>query len=355
MSKPVLAAMLSCAGLTLSDAEKRLFSKANPLGIILFARNLQNTAQVKHLTEEIKNVINRDDVLIAIDQEGGRVSRLNKVSRQHYASAEILGRSESYFSSIHAVLIADKMRRLGINVNFAPVIEKITEKMGKVLESRCFSADSKKVTACAAAMADSYIKNAVCPCIKHLPGHFSAQEDPHLSQLQTNLSTAELEKETEYLKFFKKYPLAMTSHIRLNAFDTQNPVTLSKKCISEFLRGFLEYDGLLISDAIDMHALTGSIEEKMQNSLNAGVDVISYCAGKYEDLYNICQTKRFMTEKTLIRFAKIKKIIHNIPEKVNISVLKKLYRQEFGEGLNKKYAYDATEILHQMLKKGENV
>ena len=82
MAKPILAAMLSCSGPTLTDAEKRIFAKANPLGITLFTRNIKDKKQLQNLTNEIKNVINRDDVLIAIDQEGGRVCRLDPVSQR---------------------------------------------------------------------------------------------------------------------------------------------------------------------------------------------------------------------------------------------------------------------------------
>lgn len=355
MSKPILAAMLSCSGTTLTDEEKYLFSAANPLGITLFARNLQNKAQAAKLVEDIKNTINREDVLIAIDEEGGRVSRLQPIMSTSYVSAELLGQNSVEYTQMHAELIASEMHQLGINVNYAPVIDKQTSPENPVLKGRCFSSDGKQIALYAAAMAETYIDNGICPCIKHLPTHFSAQNDPHLQALQTDISREEIEQKTAYLQQFGDYPMAMTAHIILKSIDGEHPVTMSPKVISEFLRGYLNFSGLLISDAIDMHALQGNIINRAILSLDAGVDVICYCSGIYKDLYAICQEKRFMTEKSLIRFAKVKKVIHNTLKNKDRNDIIKRYNQNFAGQCNIQYDYDATETLNQMLKKGENL
>ena len=355
MSKPILAAMLSCSGIHLTDEEKYLFSSFNPLGITLFSRNLQSREQTIKLVEDIKNTVNRDDVLIAVDEEGGRVSRLRAITLTKYVSAEILGNNPIEYAEMQADLISAEMHTLGVNVNYAPVIDKQTIPENSVLKGRCFSANGEKIAQYAAAMARKYIENGISPCIKHLPTHFAAQEDPHLYSLCTEKLVAELEKETAYLKHFSNYPMAMTAHIILKALDSEFPVTMSKKVISDFLRGYLNFSGLLLSDAIDMHALQGSIVTRANSSLDAGVDAICYCSGVYKDLYAICQEKRFMTEKSLIRFAKVKKIIHNVPEKRDIDDVKKRYKKKFADKNDVQYEYDATETLNQMLKKGENL
>lgn len=353
MTKPILAAMLSCQGPNLTDEEKYLFASSNPLGISLFERNLQNEKQTKKLIEEIKNVVNRDDVLIAVDEEGGRVSRLGHIGTHRFASAEVLGENPVEYSRMHADLISASMIKLGMNINYAPVLDKRTEPQNPVLEGRCFGKEEEKIVKYAKTMAETYIKNGICPCIKHLPTHFAAQEDPHLSPLKTEQSLAEVKRDTEYLKQFCNYPLAMTAHVLITSIDSEFPVTMSSKVIHSFLRGYLDYQGFLLSDAVDMHALQGSILNRVNLSLDAGVDAICYCSGIYRDMFSICEQKRFMTEKSLIRFAKIKNIIHNPNRNINEAHTRKHYKDILSH--EKCYTYDATEILNQMLKKGEKL
>ena len=353
--RPILAAMLSCSGAELTDFEKKIFSKYNPLGISLFARNIVDENQLKQLINQIKNAINREDVLIAIDEEGGRVSRLKPILKHGMVSAEDLGNSSIKYSQIHAILISEKMKKLGININYAPIVETISKNLSKVLESRCFSVSSRKTMSRALAMAESYIKEGICPCLKHIPGHFSAMQDPHLSVLEADQSITDIKKEISYLKKIETYPLAMTSHIKLNTIDKNNPVSMSKKCILEIVRGYLKFDNFLMSDAIDMHALSGNIADRTNGCLDAGLDAVCYCAGRENEIYDICAQKRFLTEKSLIRFANIKKVIHNKANRKDISTLENLYMKEFQHRLNVEYSYDATEVLNKMLEKGERL
>ncbi len=355
MTKPILAAILSCKGTSLTDEEKKLFSEYNPLGISLFSRNIQSQQQVKNLVNEIKETINRDSILIAIDEEGGRVCRLEKIKKRQYASAEALGKVDTKYSKYHAYLIASDMRELGININYAPVIDKKIIPQNKVLERRCFSENISKIIECGRNMATAYIEMGICPCIKHIPGHFSSLIDPHLSLPESSLKQEELYAEINYLRKFNKFPLGMSSHILLKNIDKINPTTQSPKVVNEIVRKYLGFDGFILSDAIDMHALSGNVTERMEKSLNAGIDAICYCSGKIEDLTEICKTKRFLTEKSLIRFAKIEKVIHNKPKKIDLSKIQVCYENALKESFNEKYSYDATEVLHQMLKKGENL
>ena len=130
MSKPILAAILSCSGTELTDDEKYLFSQANPLGITLMSRNIRNGVQLKKLVDQIKNTINREDVWIAADAEGGRVSRLKtviklaKLTNQQLVSEEELGKSAIKYTKMHAQIMSKYMRRYGVNINYTPVIDK---------------------------------------------------------------------------------------------------------------------------------------------------------------------------------------------------------------------------------------
>ena len=352
MTRPILSAILSCKSDSLNDEERYLFAKYNPLGINLFSRNLKSKEQTKKLIEDIKNVINRDDVLIAIDQEGGRVNRLQNICPQQYASAKQLALRDVKYTKYHAMLISKELNNLGINLNYSPVVD--MENNSSVMEGRSFSKDTDIIVKYAKAAADEYIKQGICPCIKHIPGHFYNKNDPHLQQMIINMSRNEIEKNIEYIKNFSEYPMAMVSHVILKDIDCDNPVTTSHNVMSEIVRKYLGIDSLIISDAIDMHALKGSISEKTINTLEAGVDVICYCSGKIEDLYSICQEERFMTEKSLNRFDKIKKIINNTNKWTGDNLILEQYNQEFQEDFKYQYTYDATETLEKMLKKGEN-
>lgn len=353
MAKPILAAILSCSGLALTDAEKRIFAKANPLGVTLFARNIKDKEQLRKLVFEIKNAINRDDVLIAVDQEGGRVCRLQPISQRKFVSAEMLGAADVKYSQMHAQLIAEEMHSLGLNVNFSPIVEKKQNRQTPALVGRCLAYNTKRVINRAKEIADTYIKWGICPCIKHIPGHFDMITDPHLQGFISEISKKEIFRQTKYLMSFNKYPMAMTSHILLKSIDPEFPVSMSAKCIKELLRKRLGFKGFLVSDAIDMHALEGQIIERAEKCWNAEVDAVCYCSGIEHDLEILAASTHFLTEKSLIRFAKIKKVIHNTPKKINIDEIDKVYKKYFAGKQDIRYTYDATEVLNRMLEKGE--
>ena len=169
----------------------------------------------------------------------------------------------------------------------------------------------------------------------------------------SDISKNEIIRQTKYLKSFNQYPMAMTSHVLLKSIDPEWPVSMSAKCIDGLLRGKLGYNGFIISDAIDMHALEGTIIERAQKCWNAGIDAICYCSGLERDLELLADNTHFLTEKSLIRFAKIKKVIHNTPKKINIDKTDKVYKRYFAGKLDIEYTYDATEVLNKMLEKGE--
>lgn len=353
MTKPVLAAILSCKGLSLSEKEKKLFSQYNPLGISLFARNLKSKPQVKSLIKEIKETIGREDVLIAVDEEGGRVSRLDNLKGRKYVSEEILGNASPVYSKYHAILISEELSALGINVNYAPVVDKITVPQNIALESRCFSSDSRKIVKRGQLMAETYMENGICPCIKHIPGHFDSECDPHLSLPQSCAGKAKIKQKTAYLQRFNAFPMAMISHILLPAWNKNFSATQSAEIISELVRSYLGYNGFLLSDAIDMQALSGSIQEKVKLCINAGLDSVCCCSGRYEDLNAVCRECRFLDDSSLEKLDNIKKVINKAVKSVDFKKIEKQYKEKFKDKLNIQYTYDATEVLHSMLKKGE--
>ncbi len=356
MEKPILAAMLSIAGTELSSQEKFLLEKANPLGITLFGRNILNKKQLQNLTKEIRETIGRDDILIAVDQEGGRIRRLAEPDFSPYAAQAELGEIEERFGKgtaeqtmrNHAALISKDLSNTGINWNYAPVLDIAYNDTTPALKSRCFGNDEKKTATYGRMMIEEYIKSGICPCIKHMPGHGRAVNDPHLGLPVLNYSLEELAKDFYPFQYNNQAPAGMTAHIQISAIDDTRPVTQSAKAIKTLIRGIIGFDGFLISDAIDMHALKGSLTEKTEKSLNAGCDAVCYCMGELNGLEELAATRCFMEDKSLIRFVKIINIINNRNRDYDYLKIAEDYQKIIG-GIEKyDERYDATETLHKM-------
>ncbi|MBQ7659705.1 MAG: beta-N-acetylhexosaminidase [Alphaproteobacteria bacterium] len=351
--KPVLSAMLSVQGTVLSDDEKRLFETFNPLGVALFSRNVETPTQLQKLISDIKQAIARDDVLIGLDEEGGRVNRLEKAGFGKYASQGLLSKTDDeHIVEMHAALMAFDMKSVGANLNFAPVVDVEYEQTTKALKTRMFGSDRKKVAHFGRVMWQTYFNEGICPCIKHIPGHGLAQNDPHLE-----LPVIEAPIETMAADFYpfeqnKDCPAAMTAHILIKAVDGQNPVTFSKKAIAEIVRGKIDYQGFLFSDSIDMHALKGSMAERTLAALDAGCDAVCYCMGKLDEMNEICALNKYLEDKALERLEKIKSVFSRQKCQTNLDFIRKKYYAMLNLFAEEKIDYDATEVLFE-LEKGE--
>lgn len=353
MNKPILAAFLSIADTTLSDDEKKLLETYNPFGIALFNRNLSSPQQVKNLTNKLYEVVGHDNIMIAADQEGGRVNRLKNIGFPYYAFQRTLGKIDNEeITSTHCQLIARDMLSLGINFNFAPVLDIEYPQTTMALKGRCFSNNPKLVAKHGKISVDTYLQSGICPCIKHLPAHGRAESDPHLGLpiIQTPLS--ELQDDFYPFKMLNYCPTAMTAHIIIPEIDNKNPITLSKRGINELIRQHIGFQGLLISDALEMRALKGSITQKAQAAWSAGCDIICYCMGNYSENENLCQNGKYLNDKQLETFFKIKKQLAGKKKLINIDNNQKRYYTLTSQFNDDDINYDATEVLHQ-IQQGE--
>lgn len=359
MPAPIMAAMLSCSGTTLSDAEKKLLATANPLGITLFSRNIADRGQLQNLIKEIKDTIGRENVLIAVDQEGGRVRRLTEPEFRSYTHPLSLGAlpplQAERAAFLHAALISADLQELGINWNYAPMLDIAFPQTSPVLKSRCFSSSELVVTRLGKAMADEYINNSICPCIKHLPGHGRAAVDPHLSLPRLDYGLEELSRDFYPFQQLNYVPAGMTAHIIVSAIDDTRPVTQSPRAIKELIRGIIGFNGLLISDAVDMHALQGTLAEKTLASLNAGCDCICYALGEYAGLTEIASVCPPLTEQGLERFEAVAQLCSRpYRPRPDLATLAEEYQRIIGSIEPYKDDYDATEVLNRLKHKGDN-
>lgn len=352
MKKDILAAILSISGKKLTDDEKFLFEKHNPAGVTLFGWNIDNKNQIKNLIKEIKEVIGRDDVIISIDQEGGRVRRLTPPEFRPYAAhieiASLPAKKAIKAARLHTELISSDLHELGINVNFAPCLDILHHDTTEALKSRCFSNDVNITATLGKTMVDTYIKNGIIPCIKHLPGLGSVSGDPHLSLPLTNLSEKDFENELLPFKNCNHSPLAMTAHMIIPFLEKDTPLTQSKKGIKELIRNKIGFEGFLISDAIDMHALSGTLTQKVLKSLEAGCDCICYSLGNIKGLQEVCKACPKLSDEAQQRLDKALQILHNKKEITDIKSKSDEYSKLMGSITPYKESYDATEVLYKL-------
>ncbi len=357
MKKEIKSCMVSVASFELSDTEKYLLNKHNPLGVTLFARNIDTPEQTKNLILSIKDVLERDDVIVAIDQEGGRVARLKSPYFRDYLSQKSLGsflslKDQIKATKLQAMLISNDLLSLGFNLNYAPCADILFQKTDNVLKTRCFSSDERVVSRLAEEMMTVYIKNNIVPCLKHVPGHGRITLDPHLELPYLDASFEKLKKDFYPFKMLsQKTPMMMTAHIVLSQLDNK-PVTQSKKVIQNVIRKEIGFDGFLITDALDMKALNGSLSEKVISSLNAGCDGVCFCMGDTSGLTEVLENTPVMTDVSLERFEKVRKIIlsDNVKKKITDSDIK-----EYTDLKEKAFVfqedYDAVETLHLLQTK----
>lgn len=355
MSKPILAAILSVSGASLTDEEKFILEKSNPVGISLFGRNIQSKSQLKTLIKEINEVIGRRDVLIAIDQEGGRVRRLTPPDYRPYAAHIEIGQLTQNqaikASQFHAELISNDLHELGINVNFAPCIDRLYDNTSEALKSRCFSKNLDLISILGKIMVDTYIKNGILPCIKHIPGLGSAINDSHLTLPQTPLSKELFEADLAPFIKCNHSPLAMTAHLLIPHIDTQNALTQSKQGIKQLIREKIGFNGFLISDDINMHALKGTLTQKALKTIEAGCDCICYSMGNTEGLRELSKNCPKLSDEAQQRLDNAIQILHNIYEQPNIEFISDEYSKLLSDITPYQETYDATEVLHKLQTK----
>ena len=279
------------AGDVLEDGERSLLSASRPAGIILFARNCVSPDQIRALVSDANAAIDADDVLVMIDQEGGRVQRLRPPHWRELPPAAAYGdlypgdpAGTLSAARLAAQLTAQDLRSLGINTNCAPVLDVPVEGAHSIIGDRAYGSDCKQVAALGRAVAEGYIAGGVVPVIKHIPGHGRANADSHVELPVVDTPRADLEA-TCFAPFhaLRDIPAAMTAHVVFSAIDPRNPASTSIAMIEDVIRSKIGYDGFLMSDDLGMKALSGPLNELAAAVIRAGSDVALHCSG------NLCE------------------------------------------------------------------
>lgn len=309
--------VFGCKQTELTSAERRFFESVNPFGFILFKRNCQSPDQVRLLIKELRFTVGRADAPIFIDQEGGRVARLAPPHWSKYPSARLFGltyKQDPVWGlealKLYSRIVANDLFSLGITVNCAPVVDLYFAEASPAIGDRAFSRKPAVVAELARLQAETFLENGILPVIKHLPGHGRMQADPHASSSWIEATRAELESD-DFVPFelLKDLPIGMNSHGLFTALDPHNPASLSPYVQQEIIRGRLGFDGLLLSDDINMKALQGDAGDIARRVQAAGSDIILHCDGNMDEMQAIAQAVEPMSDETLQRWEHAKTMV----------------------------------------------
>jgi beta-N-acetylhexosaminidase len=288
----VHAAILGCAGPTLSDEERAFFQDVRPWGFILFRRNVESPDQVRALVDALRATVGRADAPVLIDQEGGRVQRLGPPHWRRYPPGRAYGElpandplSRREITRLGARLMAHDLAALGINVDCVPVLDVPHPGAHDVIGDRAYADNPDGVAGLGRAACEGLIAGGVLPVIKHIPGHGRAMADSHQDLPVVDAPYEDL-KARDFAPFrvLSDMPMAMSAHVIYSAIDPRRPATTSRKVMTQAVRGAIGFDGLVMSDDLSMKALAGDFAHRARASLSAGCDVVLHCNGDMSEM-----------------------------------------------------------------------
>jgi beta-N-acetylhexosaminidase len=286
------AAIFGCAGTDITAEERAFFREVDPLGFILFARNVADPEQMRRLAGALRESVGREDAPILIDQEGGRVARLKPPHWRAMPPAAKFGEIAAVDRAraaaavrINHELLAGELRAIGINVDCTPVLDLKRPETTGAIGDRAFAADPTLVADLGRAAAEGLMAGGVTPVIKHMPGHGRATVDSHLDLPRIDTDFDEL-ADSDFLPFrmLNDLPWGITAHLVYKAIDPDRPATLSAKVIAEVIRGEIGFSGLLVSDDMSMKALKGGLDRLAADLIAAGCDIALHCNGKLDEM-----------------------------------------------------------------------
>ena len=308
------AIIISIKGFKLTNKEKLLL-KEKPWGIILFKRNIKSLNQIIHLTQNIKRITKNKFFPILVDEEGSTVSRLVNIIN-HNVSANYFGDIYAINNKIGVVLykkylnsLCKQLKNIGINVNTIPVLDILKKNTSKVIGTRSFSKKKEIVKRLGQITVAECHANKIISVIKHIPGHGCATLDSHLKMPVVNLENNDLNKNDFYPFKTSAAKLAMTAHILYKKIDNKNVATFSKKIIKEIIRKKIGYKGIIMSDDISMKALRYDLITNAKKSLEAGCNLVLYCAGNIKDNLKLIKTVPYIDKFTSKKTSEIYKIL----------------------------------------------
>ncbi|MGI6383184.1 MAG: beta-N-acetylhexosaminidase [Tissierellaceae bacterium] len=274
-------------GTFLNDRTKSYINDLKVGGLILFDRNIESKGQIIGLVEEIKGSNAEEDIplFLCIDEEGGSISRLPKEYRRLPDPFQIGETNDVDIAFQFGQLLGNRVKGLGLNLNFAPVLDIHSNPDNPVIGKRAYGTNPERVSDIGLEVAKGIRNSSIIPAVKHFPGHGDTSTDSHLE-------LPIIDKSLEELRNFELIPfedaiennieMIMMAHILLPSLDKDYPATLSKKIVHDLLRDEMGYEGVIVSDDMTMGAIVNNftLEDACIDFLKAGGDILLVCHGE---------------------------------------------------------------------------
>lgn len=301
-------AIFGISGLTLSADERAFFREADPAGYIVFGRNVESREQLRALTDSLRAIHGRDKLLISIDQEGGRVARMKPPVWPAYPCGEAFARlyaiapaSAIEAARANAEALGHDLAEVGITVDHAPALDVRQPGAHDVIGDRALGTDPLCVAALGRAWLDGLARAGVAGTVKHMPGHGRTTCDSHKALPTVTAGEEELAIDLAPFIALREAPIGMTGHLVFTAWDAAHPATQSPFVIEEIIRKRIGFDGLLLTDDLDMEALSGTVPERAERALTAGCDIALNCWARLDDMAGIVERCGTMKPETAAR------------------------------------------------------
>ncbi|WP_379549277.1 beta-N-acetylhexosaminidase [Qipengyuania sp. DGS5-3] len=321
-------AIFGISGTELTADERAFFKACDPAGYILFARNCESKAQLRALTDALRELHGKDQLFICIDQEGGRVARLRPPIWSPFPASEVFDQlyqiapaSAIEAARVNAQALALELSEVGITVDCHPPLDVRQPGAHDVIGDRALGSEPMQVAALGRAILDGLERGGVAGCIKHMPGHGRSMCDTHKEMPTVTASAQELATDLSPFRALNTALIGMTGHLLFTEWDTENPATLSKTIIENVIRGEIGFDGLLLTDDIDMEALEGTIPERSARSIEAGCDLVLNCWAKLDDMDGIVNALAEISDAARARLSRVEDAMGAPPDAVDVTEL----------------------------------
>ena len=292
----------------LNSSEKKFLKKFKPWGVILFSRNIKNIDQTKKLTESIKKIFNDSKYPILIDQEGGRVNRLNKIISFDTLTSEYFGnlfkKDRFKFNIIYKMFIdqtSHLLKLIGANINTVPVLDIRVKGSSNIIGDRAYSNNPKLISKLGDFCIRYFHRNSIGTIMKHIPGHGEAKVDSHYFTPIVKKKLSKLIKEDFSPFKNKKCFFAMTAHVVYKDIDKSNTATHSKQMIA-LIRNKIGFKNILISDDLSMKSLKKDLKYNTLKTFSSGCNIALHCNGNIKEMVTVASNSplvsKFIIQKT---------------------------------------------------------
>jgi len=304
-------AIFGLSGPVLTADERAFFADSRPAGYIVFKRNCVDADQLRALTNTLRDLEGRDDVAILIDQEGGRVARMQPPAWPAFPPGDAFGRlyatapiSALEAARVNALALAIMLRAAGVTVDCLPLLDVRVPETHAAIGDRSFGNDPVMVASLGRAVLDGLRAGGVVGVVKHMPGQGRAQVDSHLTLPVVDADEAALDQDLLPFERLNDAPMGMTGHIMFPVWDSEHCATHSPVILRDIVRGKIAFDGLLMSDDLDMQALSGDVPSRAAACVSAGCDVALNCWGRMDEMIGIANVLPTMTDAAVARLAR---------------------------------------------------